>query len=335
MTLADLEHFRNLLIERQQNLVELVEQTGDDLEMDKARELLGEIKGALDRVEHHKFGECKVCHDSVELHRLEIQPLTEICLGCVSKEELAQLENDLYMANRVYRALLPQCAAEIDGFEVAVRSAEARYVGGDYYDFLPPATGCKVHRIVVADIMGKGIPAGMLMSNVQGGIRLLSESISSPSELVARLNRWLCRNVPVTKFVSLVCLGVTFDDNGQALVTYANAGHCQPVVLRRSGQVDLLEPTGMVLGVREDTTYGEGQLKLESGDAIYVYTDGISEAENASGDQFGDKRVVEFLTPRRSNDLKTLLFDLVTQVQAFTLRPQLADDHVVLAIRKL
>jgi sigma-B regulation protein RsbU (phosphoserine phosphatase) len=335
MTIADLEHFRNLLLERQQNLVELVEHSGDDLAMDKTRELLGEIKEALDKVEHHEYGVCKVCQDSVELHRLEVQPLTDICLGCVSKEELSQLEDDLYMANRVYRALLPQCAAEIDGFEVAVRSAEARYVGGDYYDFLPPAAGCKIHRIAIADIMGKGIPAGMLMSNVQGGIRLLSETISSPSELVTRLNRWLCRNGPVTKFVSLVCLGVSFDDDGRALVTYANAGHCQPVLLRKSGQVDRLEPTGMVLGVREDCIFGEGQLRLESGDAIYMYTDGIVEAENTSGDQFGDKRVIDFLAPRRSNDLKTLLLDLVTQVKAFTLKPQLADDHVVLAIRRM
>lgn len=337
MTLADLEHFRNLLIERQQNVVDWLEHptAAGEEELGKARELLDEIRTALERVERHDYGACQVCKDSVELHRLEIQPLTDICLGCVSKDELTQLESDLYLANKVYRALLPQCAAEIDGFEVAVRSAEARYVGGDYYDFLPPTANCPAHRVVIADIMGKGISAGMLMSNVQGAFRLLGETHSSPAQLIGHLNRWLCRNIPVTKFVSLVCLRIAPDVQGGALVTYANAGHCLPILVRKDSTIDKLEATGAVIGVRDDFKYGEGEFRLNSGDMIVMYTDGIIEAENSSGDQFGEKRVVEFLQPRRSLDLKTLLHDLVTQVKAFTLKSQLDDDHVVLAIRKL
>ncbi len=335
MTLADLEHFRNLLTEKEQTITEWLEDptaAGAD-EIRKARELLDEVKSALAKVDDHSYGTCVVCKGEVELHRLEVQPLLEVCLTCITKEEQAQLESDLFLANRIYRALLPQCEAQIDGFETAVRLAEARYVGGDYFDFLPPCDG-HGQRVVVADIMGKGIAAGMLMSNVQGAVRLLGETHSSPAKLVCQLNQWLCRNVPVIKFVSLVCLAFEKSSNGSSRMTFTNAGHCSPILIRKNGMVDLLPQTGAVIGVREDFQYAEADTTLESGDLLVLYTDGIIEAENQQGDQFGERRLVDFLQQRRTHDLKTLLADLITNVKAFALRPRLEDDYVVLAVRK-
>ena len=337
MTIADLEHFHNLLLEREHNIVHWVEEseTTSSGDVNKAKELLDQIRTALTRVEDHSFGTCKVCLGTVETHRLEVQPLLEICLDCISKEEQDQLASDLVLANRVYRALLPQRQLEIDGYDIHVVNAEARYVGGDYYDLLPPCPQSGLQRLVVADTMGKGLPAELLMSNVQGAFRLLAETNGSPAMLVGSLNRWLCRNIPVTKFVSLVCLGIDNSNGAGSRVVYTNAGHCPPLVIRKGGQIDILAPTGAVIGVRDDFEYAEAEIGMESGDLIVVYTDGIVEAMNKDRDEFGEKRLIDFVQPRRSHDLKTLLPDLITHVKAFALKPQLEDDYVVLAIRKL
>jgi len=134
MTLADLEHFRTLLLEREENLTEWLDSSGSVKAGDarKARSLLGEIKDALGRVENKTFGECKVCKGELELHRLEVQPTRQICLACISKEEQTELEEELSLASKMHRALLPQAIASIEGFEVAVKSLSARTVGGDY-----------------------------------------------------------------------------------------------------------------------------------------------------------------------------------------------------------
>lgn len=336
MTIGDLEHFRDLLIERQQSVIDWLENpaAAHAEEVDKARELLGEIRRALARVEDHSFGTCTVCRQSVELHRLEVQPLAQVCLGCISKEEQDRLEDDLFLANRIYRALLPQTATEIDGFDVAVRMAEARYVGGDYFDFLPPSAAVSSHRIVVADIMGKGIAAGLMMSNVQGALRILAETHASPAALVSNLNQWFCRNIPLTKFVSLVCLAVECRENGPARLVYANAGHPAPIVVRRDGSLETLQQTGAVIGVREDFGYDEAETILGPGDLLMLYTDGIIEAASPEGDMYNEDRLMGFLQPRRSHDLTTLLADLVTNVKAFAVKAQLDDDYIALAIRK-
>lgn len=149
------------------------------------------------------------------------------------------LEEDLYLASKIHRALLPQTIPEIEGFEVEVRSLAARNIGGDYYDFLPGADS-QTFRVVIADVMGHGLPAGLLMSNLQGALRILSSDIGVPGPLVTRLNQWLCRNVPVTKFVSMVCLNLEKTSGKETQVTYTNAGHCLPILIRSDGSGALL-----------------------------------------------------------------------------------------------
>lgn len=336
MTIDELEHFRNLLIEREHNVVDWVEhaRTLSSTDVNKAKDLLDQIRSALTRVEDHSFGTCRICRDSVESHRLEVQPLLDVCLGCMSKDEITRLESDLVLANRVYRALLPQRPLEISGFDIHVVNAEAHYVGGDYYDLLPPCPESGLQRLVVADTMGKGLPAGLLMSNIQGAFRLLAESHASPADLIGNLNRWLCRNIPVTKFVSLVCLGVENGQGSESRIIYSNAGHCSPLLIRKSGEVELLTSTGPVIGVRDDFEYTQVETAMHSGDMVVLYTDGVIEAINQDRDEFGEKRLTDFISPRRSHDLKTLLPDLITHVKAFALMPQLADDYVVMAMRK-
>lgn len=334
MTLDDLEHFRNLLIERERAVGEWLESSPpvSDAEIRRGQLLLDQIRAALERVSSNSYGICEVCHGELELYRLEVQPVAEVCLGCISSQERDELEKELFLASKIHRALLPQTMARVEGLEVAVKSRAARYVGGDYYDFLPAVRGNGT-RVVIADVMGKGVPASMLMSNVQGAIRILAEDIESPGLLVARLNRWLCRNVPVTKFVSMACVAIDPLAGGTARLTQANAGHCPPLIIRKSGEVERMDPTGGVLGVHEGFEYTECTHELYRGDLVILYTDGISEAENSAGEQFGEERLIDLVSRRKSECLETILDALLEAVRAFGGSKEIEDDCTAVAFR--
>ena len=333
MTRGDFEHFKNLLLERQENLNNWLQTfaPGED-EIRKVRALLNDIDKALGRVEDQSFGVCEVCKGEVELNRLEVQPVRQVCLSCITDEERITLEHELTVASRIHRALLPQSYEKIDGFEVAVKSYAAGSIGGDYYDFLSAQNGSG-SRIVIGDTMGKGLPAGLLMANLQGALRIYGEQIDSPAALVTRLNQWLCRNIPVIKFVSLFCVRID-NSNGKNSITYSNAGHPQPILVRANGNVELLECNGGVLGVHEQFTYQDITVPFSPGDILVLYTDGITEAENYHGAMFGEERLTEYVKNRHSEPLNNFLDVLLSEIQSFSEKPDLEDDTTVIALRK-
>jgi sigma-B regulation protein RsbU (phosphoserine phosphatase) len=333
MTISDLEHFKKVLIEREHNLLEWLEMPDPATAQDiaKAESLLGEISKALKRTEDKSYGSCDVCKGEIELYRLEIQPVTEVCLSCISNQERAELEEELFLASKIHRALLPQTVEKINGFEIAVRSIASRIVCGDYYDFLPAVNSGMV-RVIVADTMGKGLPAGLLMSNVQGALRVLAEDINSPKELISKLNRWLCRNVPVTKFISLICLGL--ETNGNRHFVYTNAGHCPAILVRQNGEVEMLNPTGGVIGVHLGFEYEEKGLSISPGDLLLLYTDGIIEARRADGEMFGEQRLIDYIRSRENSDLNELVDGLINEVKAFSARSEFEDDLTILSLRR-
>ncbi len=333
MTVADLEHFRDLLLDREENLRALLERSslGED-QAGKTQAVLTEIREALERVNDRSYGTCTVCQGEVEHDRLEIQPATRICLDCISQQERTRLEEDLHLASKVHRALLPQAVARIDGFEVAVKSLAARIIGGDYYDFLAGRHD-DTTRIVIADTMGKGLPAGLLMSNVQGALRILADDIQSSERLVSRLNEWLCRNVPVTKFISLFCLAVKPGSEGE--FTYVNAGHCPPIVRRADGTMERLQPTGAVLGVTEDFAYHEDSSVFGPGDLLIMYTDGVTDAADGSGEMFGEQRLLDYVARHSDKSPSNLVIGLQDEIRLFTGRHDFDDDLTLVAMRRL
>ena len=333
MTVAELEHFRDLLIAREENLKILRDATLLDQDHTlKVQALLMEIKEALERIEIKAFGICRICHGEVEKERLEIQPAEEVCLDCISRKDQALLEEDLHLASKVHRALLPQAVARIDGFEVVVRSLAARIIGGDYYDFLPGKQDNST-RIVIADTMGKGLPAGLLMSNVQGALRILADDIPSPATLISRLNQWLCRNVPVTKFISLFCLNVNNGSEGE--FSYVNAGHCPPVMFRSNGDIERFQPTGAVLGVTEEFAFQEGISIFHPGDLMLLYTDGVTDAVNTRGEMFEELRVLDYVSRHLDKSPADIVQGLLEEIRAFSGKSDFEDDLTVVALRRL
>lgn len=332
MTVSELEHFRDLLLNREGNLESLLDRSAfDEDESGKVQALLSEIKGALERVEDETYGTCIICHGHVEQELLEVQPVAQVCLECISREQRAQLEEDLHLASKIHRALLPQAVTRIDGYDIAVQSMAARIIGGDYYDFISDKNDNST-RIVIADTMGKGLPAGLLMSNVQGALRILADDIVSPSSLISRLNQWVCRNVPVTKFISLFCLNVNIGTDGR--FTYVNAGHCPPILLKADGNIEQLQPTGAVLGVAESFSYQEASSSFNPGDMLILYTDGVTDASGETDEMFEEQRLLEFIKNNKGASPADLVSGLINEIRTFTGRKDFDDDLTVVAIRR-
>ncbi len=336
MTINDLEHFKELLLQREANVATLLKSPigVNSNDADKVQVLVDEIKDALKRIENGTYGTCEVCKGTVEIDRLEIQPVAQICLECISAAERTNLEEELTLAGKIHRALLPQAIERIDGFEVGVKSLAARTVGGDYYDFLPGSDGDTI-KVIVADVMGKGLPAGLMMSNIQGALRILAEDIDSPSKLISRLNRWLCHNLPITKFISMVCIAVKPESDGTSRITYVNAGHCPPILIRNDNRIERLDPTGGVLGVHEGFAYSEMQLELSKGDSLYLFTDGVTDAQNGEELMFGEERLLDTLKKYCSqSQIRETIEKLMKEIYAFTSDTALADDLTIMALRK-
>lgn len=336
MTPLELEHFKDLLADRADSITAWLEAGGfrNDNDVQKVYSLLTQIKDAIVRIENKTYGICTVCEGNIETHRLEIQPAATVCLDCISDQEKKQLEEELHLASKIHRALLPQAIERIDGFEVVAKSIAARTVGGDYYDFLPGSSEGGA-RVIIADVMGKGLPAGLLMSNVQGALRILADDLESPQMLISRLNRWFCRNVQVTKFVSMACVALKSLPSGKAELTYTNAGHCPPILLRRDGMVEILEPTGGVLGVHEAFSYEERRLQIGIGDLLVLYTDGVTEAESKRGEQFGESRLNDIICGHRTVSIEAIPELLLNEVQRFSGHHELDDDFTIIGLRKI
>ncbi len=337
MQVEDLEHFRGLLLERSQRLANwLNTSVGSEGKVtEKVQLLIGEIRAALERIESESYAKCTVCDGELDRFQLEAQPEAAICIACLDDRERNLLDNDLNMAVKMQRALLPSQVPDIEGFAAAARWMPAMVVGGDYYDFLPCGSADQLSRVIIADAMGHGVSAGLLMSNLQGALRVLSLEIHSPADLVSRLNHWLCRNVAATKFVSLVSLCLERTAAGDTLLTYANAGHCPPILARSNGSIERLDITGGVLGVHEQFAYGEHNTFLKSGDLVVLYTDGVTEARNSDGEQFEDGRLIDFIHTHRRDGIETILDNLQQEIARFAGSSNRNDDLTLIGLRKL
>jgi sigma-B regulation protein RsbU (phosphoserine phosphatase) len=219
-------------------------------------------------------------------------------------------------------ALLPKIP-QIAGCELAMAWKPAREVSGDYLDLIPLGGNCL--GIAVGDVAGKGVAAALVMSNLQAGVRAMAPEESAPERLLQRMNRTTCRNVPVNRFITLF-YGIL---EGRRL-RYSNAGHPAPLLVRHDGTVCRLETSGAVLGVLPDWAYEPAEVELRSGDRLVLFSDGIVEAENAAGAEFGEERLLEAVRTHRSESATNLKDRLMEAVNKFA--PSLQDDTTLLVV---
>ena len=288
------------------------------------------IDTSIEKLKDGSLGICTVCHQMVDPGLLQMDYTASVCLDHYSEAERRQLESELELSQVVQRALLPQRMPSIAGMDVAAFSRPAQIVGGDYFDFLQFNDGS--HGFVIADVSGHGVSAGMLMTSLQTAFHTLVPDTNSPVDVLQRINRLYIHNIHFTTFVTIFFSRL---DPLTRTLTYANAGHSEALLYRRSRDEQVwLEPTGPAIGLMEGFRNQSKDIKLESEDILLLYTDGVTEAFNSSGEQFGRERLAEVIHQNGDQPADGLIQAVLYTLTDFTDARPLEDD-VTLVVYKL
>jgi len=254
----------------------------------------------------------------------------EQLIGEVKEKE--KLESELEIARQVQAQLFPKQVPKLARLELTGACTPARVVSGDYYDFIP----IDAHRtaLAIGDISGKGIGAALLMASVQSSLHAQLAASSggsvSTAELVGRLSRQLYDNTPAEKYATFY-FGI-YDERTSRL-SYTNAGHLPPILLR-DGNAMRLEASGTVVGMFSDSAYEESVVELLPGDIFVAFTDGVTEPENAREEQFGDQRLIELLVQNSGRPLEEIARIVMAAVHRWTHDPSNQDDITLLLARR-
>lgn len=315
---------RTRLLDRRERLARVIPDVPDPHPLVR---LLGEVDAALARVDAGMFGICEVCHESVEPERIESDPLVRTCLGCLSEAQQRALERDLDLAGRVQRLLLPPRALRSNGWHAAYEYQPAGAASGDYIDLVPLESGELV--FVVGDVSGKGLAASLLMTHLHATIRSLVALKLPFEELLTRTNRMFYDSVAANQYATLL-LGKAGCDGA---ITLANAGHCPPIVLG-AGRAATVPPTSVPIGLFADAPFPIEQVALAHGETLIVYTDGVSEAVDPDGHEYGAERLI--VAAARQGDLApcSLVDACVADVDRFRGGAERCDDVTLFALRR-
>ena len=216
--------------------------------------------------------------------------------------QLHKHEQEIAEARSIQEGFLPKEIPQLAGYEVASAWQSARMVGGDYFDVLP--LGGETLGLCIADVAGKGMPAALLMSNLQAAVRGFASADLPTEELCARLNALLYRNMASDRFITFFYGQL---DGASRVLQYVNAGHNPPVVLHQDGSHGRLTEGGAVLGVFPSQKFTRGTTRLERGDRVVLFTDGVTEASDPDDEEFGEERLVRLLqqnTGSSANELQ-------------------------------
>jgi sigma-B regulation protein RsbU (phosphoserine phosphatase) len=236
----------------------------------------------------------------------------EIAEARAARRRDERQQRELEDARLIQRGLLPTALPQVAGIDIAVAWQPASGVGGDCFDTLAFGSALGVS---IADIAGKGLPAALLMSNLQAAVRAFAHEAADPSSICSSVNRLLCRNMASGRFATFCYARV---DPTSRRIVYSNAGHNPPLLIHQNGKVAPLSEGGMVLGIFPDSAYVQAALRMSSGDRLVFYTDGISEARNADGDEYGEDRLTAAALGARTLAPEAMKDALLADVNGFT-----------------
>jgi serine phosphatase RsbU (regulator of sigma subunit) len=237
------------------------------------------------------------------------------------------LEEEMQVAAEIQRGLLPDSAPPVPGYGVVGSNRPCRTVGGDYYDF-----GLDHGRLnfALGDVSGKGTGAALLMTVLRASVRG-HWADGEPAEAVTRINRTVCQNVTPGKYITFF-MGRLEPESGR--VSYVNAGHNPPIVVRADGSLDSLTTGGVVLGLFEEGAYEQATTRLDHGDVLVVFSDGVTETWNHDDEEFGDARLAELVRQGRALDAPALEAEILRELDRFSQGTKATDDRTLIVIKR-
>ncbi len=245
--------------------------------------------------------------------------------------EKKRLETEMNTALEIQKNLLPKTKPDIAGWDIFGLSIPSRQVGGDYFDFIHLDKNRLL--VAIADVSGKGLPASLLMANVQAALRALTPFADTLPRLIYGINKILYENTASDKFVTFFCGYIDTSDNS---FTYINAGHNPPYLLDVKNNITELNQGGLILGFTDaEIPYEIGRVELTHNDIILLYTDGINEARNPKNEEFGDDSLINVLKTNRFKNAKQICETIVNEVNAFAGSAMQYDDLTLVAIKKI
>ena len=245
--------------------------------------------------------------------------------------EKQKIEKEMALAREIQRALLPDGAPSIAGWDLAGINIPCLTVGGDYFDYLERGEG--KHWLVIADVSGKGTGPAILMASIQAALRALGGlGAISLQDLAERLNAIVYRSTELNRYVTAFfsCL-----DCSTGEMEFVNAGHCYPILMRRTGAVERLVEGGPVIGLFPDLHMTTGRTTIEKGDLLVMYTDGLSETRSPEGEEFEDERILEALRGMIGRPSQEIVARLVAGVRVFAADAGLSDDLTLMVAQRV
>jgi sigma-B regulation protein RsbU (phosphoserine phosphatase) len=247
-----------------------------------------------------------------------------------AEETERAMRRDLDQAATIQKLMLPDQAPNVAGADLAGFNAACKTVGGDYYDFFPYPDG----RVALAlgDVSGKGMPASLMMMALHARVQVLAEDLNDLGALMSRLNKATCAKCPSNRFITFFFCVL---DAAAGELRFANAGHNPPMIVRASGETEMLEGGGPVLGILSIAPYSEERARLEPGDMLVLYSDGVTEATNHEFDEFGEERLLEVLKAHREDPAPEIVEAVTKALAEFAAGAPQADDITLVVAKRV
>jgi sigma-B regulation protein RsbU (phosphoserine phosphatase) len=245
-----------------------------------------------------------------------------------------QIEKELTLAASIQRDLFPKKLPALNGLDISAKNRQARQVGGDYYDVLPFCTTASTdpHLFCVADISGKGIAAALLMSIIQATLRSLLRRESSLIEIAGVANELLHASTPANKYATAFLCTV---NPAASDCCFVNCGHNPAVLLRANGEVEMLDGPGMALGLFPRRTHGEQSFQFNEGDILTIYSDGVTEAQNSTEEEYEVERLTSCIKANSDKPASAIVECILASIDEFAGDAPQFDDITIMVVKRL
>jgi sigma-B regulation protein RsbU (phosphoserine phosphatase) len=245
------------------------------------------------------------------------------------EQALIHLQEEMKLAYEIQVDLLPKSQPKIKGYQIAGKSIPAKEVGGDYYDFI--SIDDNHLAFCVGDISGKGIPAALLMANLQATLRGQTSFGKSCKDCLFFTNNMLFHSTATSKFATLF-YGILNTETNQ--ITYCNAGHNNPYLIAADGTMTKLSAGGMIVGIMPGALYDESSVNINPGELLILFSDGITEAMNSADEEFGDTRLTDIVLKNRKEAAEDIIDLILKEVKLYTGSSPQMDDMTVVIIKR-